>query len=313
MKVAVTGISGYLGQLIAPRLDAAPDVDAILGLDRVPPQHQSPKMTFASVDVRTADFATLLRGCDAVIHLAFIVQPPRRMPMAAIDEINVEGSRRVFAGAVAAGVGRIVCASSVAAYGAHPDNPEPLTEDSPLRPNDDWYYSRAKGKVEAILDEVQAGSPGTAIVRLRPVIFLGPTINNMLGQQFSAKTLVSFDRGTRINFCWDDDVAAAFVLALRHSKSDAFNITGDGALSGDDMGRLAGRRVIHLPRGLALGAARTALALGLINEGDFEWAKIATGASIVVSAEKAKRVLGWKPQFDTAGAYVEFIRRRKGP
>ena len=46
--------------------------------------------------------------------------------MREIDANNIEGSRRVFESAMAGGVPKTIYASSVMAYGAHPDNPVPL-------------------------------------------------------------------------------------------------------------------------------------------------------------------------------------------
>lgn len=311
MKIAVTGVSGYLGGLIARRLDADPGVDSILGLDVIEPEFDSKKFEFRRADVRTANFAALLRGCDAVYHLAYIVEPLKKMPPEAIEKINVEGSRRVFEGAAAAGAPKIVFASSIAAYGAHPDNPERLAEDSPLRTNGDWYYSHTKGKVEAFLDGFQNRNPRTVVIRFRPCIFLGPGINNTLGALFSSRILISLKRDVRVDFCWDEDVADAFVLALRHGESDVFNLAGDGPLTVDDLGRLSGRPVVHLNHGAAAAMYRAGGALGLFPAGMVEWINFAAKYSITVSSEKAKKKIGWKPKFDAAGAYLEFLKHQR--
>ena len=311
MKVAVTGVSGYLGGLIARRLDADPAVDSILGLDVIEPRFESGKFVFQRADVRTAAFAKALRGFDVVYHLAFIVEPLKKTSMKVIDEINVAGSRRLFEGAIAAGVPKIICSGSTAAYGAHPDNPEKLTEDSPLRPNENWYYSRTKGKVEAFLDGLQKRHPETVVIRFRPCIFLGPGVNNSMGDLFSSRILVSLGGKVKIDFCWDEDVADALHLALRRGESGIFNLAADGPLTVDDMGRLSGRPVVHLNHGIAVALYRAGWALGLYPEGAVEWFSIATKYSITVSAEKAKSELGWKPRFDAAGAYVEFLKRRR--
>ena len=61
-------------------------------------------------------------------------------------EVNLDGSRNVFEAAVATPASkRLVYASSVAAYGFHKDNPQPLTEDVPARGTDAHYYSRPEG------------------------------------------------------------------------------------------------------------------------------------------------------------------------
>jgi UDP-glucose 4-epimerase len=310
MKVAVTGASGYLGGLILRRIAADPEVDFILGLDVNKPEFASPKLNFEKADVRTADFESIFRGFDAVYHLAFIVQPPAKTPMRVVDEINIEGSRRVFEGAVGAGVPKIICAGSTAAYGAHPDNPAVLIEDSPLRPNAEWYYSRAKGKVEAALDALQQRHPRTVIIRLRPCIFLGPGVNNSMGDMFSAGILFCFDERVRIDFCWDEDVADAFHLALRHGKSDIFNLAADGPLTIPDMGRLSGKQVVHLHHAHAVSVFKMARALGIYSAGDVEWISIAPTSSINVSSEKAKKSLGWRHRYAAAGAYTAFLKRR---
>ena len=309
MRVAVTGIAGYLGGVLARRLADEPTVNSILGFDLVPPRTVLPKVEFQRVDVRGADFARLLSGADALFHLAFIVEPPRHLSITEIDAINIEGSRRAFEGAIAAGVPRIVYSSSIAAYGAHPDNPEILTEDSPLRPNEGHYYSRAKGRVEAILDDLQASHPGMIVVRFRPPIFLGPTINNPIGRGLSAGVLFNVGPNVRADFLWDQDVADAFVLALTHDRSDVFNLSNGAPLTMDQVGELVGRRVVRVNLRLIRAVARAAGAVGLISKPTLEWLQALQG-SICVSSDRAREHLGWHPRFDSAGAILEFAKYR---
>jgi UDP-glucose 4-epimerase len=116
MKVALTGVSGYLGQLILPLLDKHEGIESVLALDIVPCPFRSPRYSFQTADMRTADFETLLKGVDVLYHLAFVVEPPKGMKIETIDEINIEGTTRVLLEAVAVGVSKIVLASSIAAY-----------------------------------------------------------------------------------------------------------------------------------------------------------------------------------------------------
>ena len=89
MRVAVTGSAGYLGQLVLAAFDADPAITSLLALDVRPSRFQSAKLTDQLADVRTADFRRYLDGCDAVVHLAFIVQVPPGMSRQTIDDINV--------------------------------------------------------------------------------------------------------------------------------------------------------------------------------------------------------------------------------
>lgn len=311
MKVAITGVSGYLGQLLVKRLAAETAVDSILGLDLAPSAASSPKLTFVQADVRTAPFAELFRGCDVVYHLAFIVEPRRNMAAAEIDEINVGGSERVFRGAAAAGVPKIVYSSSVAAYGAHADNPEPLTEDAPLRPNPNWYYSRGKGAVERFLDEFQREHPALIIIRFRPSIFLGPSVANSVGKLYGGPVLICLDRRMKTDLCWDEDIVEAFYLALSYDRSDAFNLTGGDPCTADEFGSYLGRRVLHVGRPLALGLVKLLCALRLKSPAALEWMETGVTAAILVSAQRAREKLGWRPRYSSAAAlkrYRESLR-----
>jgi len=311
MKAAITGVSGYLGQLVARELDADPAVEKILGLDLAPSKFSSPKFSFTRADVLTADFRKLLEGTDVFIHLAFIVTPPDRKLAARIDQINVDGSRRVFREAARAGVPRIIYSSSVAAYGTHPDNPDFLREDAPLRPNPDWYYSRTKGEVEKFLNAFQLEQPGLQIIRFRPTIFVGPTLNNPVTNLYTSRFLVNLNPDLKVAFTWDGDVASAFRLALHHQKSDIFNLSGDGPLNTEELGRLLRKPVLRLPLRLILPPLRIGQRLGIVTREQYEWVEWGNRGSITVSTEKARKVLGWKPRFDTAGAVLEFVRQRK--
>ena len=311
MRVAITGISGYLGRLVAEHLARDPEVDSILGLDVVAPGSLPSGVRFTAADVRRADFERLLQGFDAVVHLAFIVTPRRKVSLAEIDAINVAGSRRVFEGAVAAGVSRIVYASSTAAYGAHDGNPEPLTEEHPLRPNPDWYYSRTKGRVEDLLDELEARHPELVVIRLRPCVFLGPTINNPLGMLFDRRFLISSGKPYRLDLCWEDDVAAAFGLALHHPESDRFNLAGERPLDMNRAGTLLGKRVIRLSPWWVRPLVRLATRLGLLSPGVLGWLEAIANGPINASAERARQRLGWTPRFDSEGTLMEYVRRRQ--
>lgn len=307
MKVAVTGISGYLGGVLVRLLQADPAVESILGLDIVEPSSLPAKAVFTKADVRDAPFASLLTGMDALYHLAFIVEPPRRMPMTEIDRINVEGSRRVFEGALAAGVPKIIYASSVSAYGAHSDNPVPLVEDDLLRPNQDWYYSRTKGAVEEILDVLQQRRPAAVIIRFRPSIFLGPSIRNTIGKAIAGRVLFCLTPDPKIDLAWDEDIAEAFRLALHYDRSDIFNLAGDGPLTTREMGRLLHRRVIVVPAWWLMPVCRLAARLGLLSPGMLEWLRVPSNHSILVNAEKAKARLGWRPRHTAAQALIRYV------
>ena len=89
-----------------------------------------------------------MRDADVVVHLAFMIMGgAEREPARSTSTARATSSRR----APRAGVSRLVYTSSVAAYGFHPDNPQPLTEDVPARGTAEHYYSAQKAEVEQLL------------------------------------------------------------------------------------------------------------------------------------------------------------------
>ena len=91
-NVAITGVSGYLGNLLAKRIAQEAEVERIIGMDIKEPAFQSPKFTFIKHDVRRP-FADIFinNKIDTAIHFAFIVAPIHDERKA--HEINMKGSQ----------------------------------------------------------------------------------------------------------------------------------------------------------------------------------------------------------------------------
>jgi UDP-glucose 4-epimerase len=304
MKIAVTGAAGQLGTVVLRRLAAERGIDQILSLDLRPPAVASPRLTHVRADVRDPNLDDVLRGCDAVIHLAFIVTgfPPRHV----FDDVNVNGSKNVFEKAVAAGVKTIVYASSIAAYGVVP-HALPLVEDTPRVHQRDFAYASAKFEVEEFLDGFEPRHPDVAIARLRPAIFLGAQMENPLGTLLKRRLMI--DTGaTPLPLVWDEDVADAMVLAWKQRARGAFNLAADDAQPGAELARACGLRLLRAPKAvMTAAAALTSLAakLKLAQPSDPAWMRVG-GMAMTASSEKAKRELGWKPRCPTA---IDVVRR----
>src|SRR3954447_12488421 len=114
MKVIVTGATGNVGTSVIQALSASPQVDEAVGLARRRPTWDPPKTTWVEKDVLDPGLAETFEGADAVVHLAWAIQPSR--DERTLTRINVEGSRQVFEAVAEAGVPKLVYASSVGAY-----------------------------------------------------------------------------------------------------------------------------------------------------------------------------------------------------
>lgn len=311
MKVAVTGISGYLGQVLTKLMLDDPEIETIVGIDvKEPPAAE--KIRFVRRDVRDPAVIEDLKGCDALVHLAYVVMPIRSTD-AVIDSINVDGTKNVFRKAVEAGVGRIVYTSSVAAYGSWPDNPVPITEDWKRRPMPDFYYARTKAVVEGWIDGFEKQHPDVAITRLRPHIFVGPSIDNLANEFFSQKVIAAI-RGPRQYFqlVWDGDVAEAIRLSLKKGIRGAFNISADDWIDLSEVAAILKKPFITIPFGLAYAITKVTWALHLTRFFHPAWLS-GTRYPIVVNNAKAKHELGWRPTKTTremVAQLPELIRGR---
>ena len=322
LTVAVTGPTGTFGFGLMPLLQDDPRITKIVGIARRPfdpAEHGWDKMEYRQGDVRDQEaLEEAFAGADVVVHLAFMITG--NAARETIRAINVDGTLNVFRAAVAAGAQRFVYASSVAAYGWFPDNPVGMDEGWPVRPASRLFYGQEKAELEQLL-EVEADShPEIELYLLRPPIVLGP--HAVGGKAILPKPLDTL--GTQllrlirdgrlpiptpsprlpVQFIHEDDVGQAFVRCItREGPAGAYNITGDGVLTGDEVIRELGLSPIPLPAKPAHLAART---LAKVPTPPFvppatEWVEPLSHPSIM-DASKAKEELGWEPKYTSLEA-----------
>ncbi|MEK6609284.1 MAG: NAD-dependent epimerase/dehydratase family protein [Myxococcota bacterium] len=317
MRIAVSGGAGQLGSLVLRRLVADRRVREVVSLDLRPPIVPLGKLSFVRADVREPAFARHIKGCDALAHLAFIVT--RHAPRAVVDAVNVEGSKNVFRAAAAAGVSRIVHASSIAAYGILPGHPVPLVESAPRRRQADFAYAATKFDVEAFLDDFEKTHPEIAIARMRPSMFVGARMEHPFGRMLRRRAIVDLGGGVPLPIVWDEDAADAFVLALLQGARGAFNLSAEEHLVPAALARAGDLRLVRIPRALVLTLARASAALartGLIEGTDPAWIESA-GVTLAPSSARARADLGWRPRCPTAAdvvrRFVEIVPERADP
>lgn len=144
MRVVITGTTGNHGTAVLKALQSTHEVTHITGVARR--RHDAKSEPYAgyeweTVDIAAASTATdaiieltdIFQGTDAVIHLAWLIQPNKRREL--LNRVNVEGTRRVAEAIAAAGVPRLVAASSVEAYAPDPCHKD--KENLPLR-EENW-------------------------------------------------------------------------------------------------------------------------------------------------------------------------------
>ena len=300
--IAITGVSGYVGQVLLPYLEQDTEISQVIGIDIKPPeQHMDGKLTYHPLDVRDTKIESVLAGADVVVHLAFVLMRHPKDDVREIDEINIHGSRQVFEAAARQGVRKLIFTSSVVAYGLHADNPVPLTETSPLRPNTGLYYSRAKAAVERALDTFEAAHPEITVTRLRPCTVVGPHADPAQMASLSGATALLI-RGydPPYQLLHEQDLARAIHMAIRRDMPGIYNVTSDGPRTLRELAlSQPGKRIIALPTWIVHRLMTWTWRLGRSPFAP-EWIDLSR-YPLVASNEKLKG-MGWTPQYTTTEA-----------
>jgi len=314
MKVVVTGATGNVGTSTVQALSESQEIDEIVGLARREPTWAPPKTNWVEADVLTSDLVAIFEGADAVIHLAWAIQPSR--DAVTLERINVEGSRRVFEAVAAAGVPKLVHASSVGAYSRGPKDRE-VDEGWPTEGTPTSFYSRHKVTVERELDRFEAESPETRVVRLRPALifkdeaateirrlFIGPFLPNFLLRR---RLLFALPRVERLRFqaVHSDDVGQAYLRAVLADVDGAFNIAAEPPLSSGELAGRIGVRSFPVPARVVRRLADLSWRLRL-QPTPPGWLDMALNVPLM-SSDRAREELRWEPRHSGVEALEELL------
>ena len=334
MRVVVVGASGNAGTGLLRALHAAPEVTSVVGVSRRRPDLDAEP--FRGVEwfqrdvaledltrdgsrerVLVDDLAQVFAGADAVVHLAWLIQPNRDREL--LRRTNVEGTRHVALAAAAAGVPHLVVASSVGAY-------SPVDDDSPR--DESWstggiptsHYSVDKAAQERVLDDVEAAHPEMVVTRLRPALIfqpdagaeiaryvLGPLVPRSVLRP-GVLPLVPLPTGLRLQVVHADDVGRAYLAAVLHRDAarGAFNIAHDQVLRADELASILDHgRSLGVPPAVLRRLVSIAYDLRLIPT-DPGWLDMAMGAPLM-STGRARSLLGWEPQHSAADTLEDLL------
>jgi nucleoside-diphosphate-sugar epimerase len=330
LTVAVTGPTGTFGFGLMPLLQADRRVARVVGIARRPfdpAVYGWTKMEYRRGDVRDPEvLQDAFSHADVVVHLAFLVTGAASGE--AIRSINVEGTLNTFGAATAVGARRFVYASSVAAYGFHPDNPVGMTEDWPVRPAARLFYAKEKAELERLLQAQAAQSPGPALYLLRPCIVLGPHAvggKDLLPGPLGPLARVLASLAGRlpvpvpvlvptlpVQLVHEQDVGQALLqCVVAAGPPGAYNVAGDGIVTGADIARELGMLPLPVLAGPAQFAARAFAALPFLPP-VAQWVEAASHPAIM-DTTRAKQELGWAPRFTALETLRDTLQRRSQP
>jgi UDP-glucose 4-epimerase len=246
--VAVTGASGYIGGRLVRRLEDDPQIEHVLAIDvRPPAKGFGAKTSFFQHDVSEPfSYALAEHRVTAAAHLVHVLRPGRDRD--AVRRINIEGTRNLLRACEAAGTKKVVYLSSTSVYGAHPDNPVTLTEDSPLRPVKGYQYSEDKVEAESLVRAFAEKRPDVTATVLRGCPVLGPNANNFISRTFTRSFLVAV-RGhdPPMQLLHEDDVTDILGFCMLHDAPGTYNVAGDGVVRWSEIADVLGRPLWAIP------------------------------------------------------------------
>lgn len=285
--VAVTGGSTWLGRRVVAELEDDPGVAGVVPVD-LAPVDLAP-VDPAAADRAAADLKRLLHGVGALVDLD--------------GRVGTEATRLLLDAAGDAGVAHVVHLSSATVYGAWADNPVPLSEDAPVRPNPGFAPAAAHAEAERLLAEWRDGHPRATVAVLRPAVVVGPGADRGLARALAGTTgLRPAEAARPVQFVHEEDVVAAVLVALRVGLDGPWNVAPDGWVADETARALAGGAArLALPERLARPLQAVARGLGLGRP----WPGVEPYRRHpwVVANDRLKAA-GWRPVHSNEEAYV---------
>ena len=250
-RVLVTGLGTFWGGRVAQALEADPDVEVIIGLDRHEPQVRLERTEYVRSDENYSILHRIVEATrvDTIIH-TFLVVDSTKMSGRGLHEINVIGTMNLFAAASSPGssVRNVIVKSSSLVYGTSPRDPVWCRED---------YRRKApiKSRVESSLIEVEGyvrdfavDNPHVVVSLLRFSNVIGPEIVTPLTQALKLPLVPSvFGFDPRFQFVHEEDVVRSILFVFGQRVPGAFNVAGDGMLPWSEVAQICGKRTLPMP------------------------------------------------------------------
>jgi UDP-glucose 4-epimerase len=310
-RALITGGAGLIGSHIADLLvcDGLSEVIVLDDFSRgrwenLANAARSGKLTVVKGDIRDRLLVDeLMKGIDVVFHQAALrITQCAEAPRLAL-EVLVDGSFNIFEAAVNAGVNKIVAASSASVYGLAETFP---TDESHHGYNNRTLYGAAKLFGEGLLRSFHQ-MYGLNYIALRYFNVFGPRMDTYgaytevlirwMERLAEDKPCLILGDGTQtMDFVFIEDVARANVLAAKSDVTDqVFNIASGTETSLNDLAAALGRAMGKDLRP-QYGPVRKVNAVG----------------PRLAGTEKAKRLLGFTPQFSLEEGLDRLVRWWEG-
>ncbi|GAB4377619.1 MAG: NAD-dependent epimerase/dehydratase family protein [Elainellaceae cyanobacterium] len=306
MKALVTGANGFTGSHLVHALNQRGN--EVVGLVRRSSNlsrlaNYQIQLVYGEITDRDA-LKTAMQGVDVVFHTAAYVELGL-VDAAAMQRVNVEGTRTVLETAKAAGISKLVYCSTIGIYG---DTQGQVIDETFQRQQQGFSsaYDSTKYQAQQLVDQFAA--EGLPVISVMPSgIFgaddphFGPVLDNFLNGKL--RVWAGGDRITGIVHV--DDLVAAMILAAEKAAPGSHYILSTGDLTTREMfkilGQAAGVPAPHeIPEPVVRVAGDVLDVIGRVASWNppisRERVHYLYDRCVRVDGSKAKRELGWQPR-----------------
>jgi nucleoside-diphosphate-sugar epimerase len=308
--IAVTRAGSPVGAAVVARLArlCAPGASQVVAVDDVPAPDLLPGgVRWCSADLASPQVREALAGAEVVVHVASPgdagAPPTQPLSVTARRAHAVRAAQQVAAAAADVGARRLVVLTDAMVYGAGPDRPDPISEDSPLLAVRDESVVGDLLEVERIVARLPRVHPGLRTTVVRPAALVGPGIDTTVTRHLREARLLAL-RGAemRWQFCHVEDLADAAALAIDADLDGVLTAGTWPALTDDDVERLTGMRRVQLPARLAYATAER---LGRSRSFGAGAADLTYVVHPWVVGSERLRAAGWEPRHGGAACLRE--------
>ncbi len=308
--VLVTGVSRYLGGLVARRLSTLPGIDKVVGVDVIPPSHDIGAADFVRADIRNPMIGRVIEqaGVDTVVHMNVIATPTFAGGRTPQKEINVIGTMQLLAACQKArSVRRLVVKSSAAVYGSTSRDPAMFTEDMTAKRLPKTGFGKDSIEVEGYVRGFARRRPDAEIIILRFANILGPRIRTSMTDYFSLPVIpVPLGYDARMQFVHEDDATEALLRAVTGTHTGVVNIAGDGVITVLQAAAMLRRPLVPVPMSASGSLGGLTRRFGLVDFSPDQMSFLAFGRGLDTTVMRER--FGFEPHYTTRAAFVDFAR-----